>query len=148
MKKRHVFIIIGQSIVIVLFAVYAFVQQAAAQRAERDALAAQETAQQAQKEAEMQKKIAEQNAMEAMRQAEEARRQQKLNEDLRRSRWLINDSLVNQVSESRSDIAWVGTINVGEHKANKFRFRVCPVVGGESSAPRKCSERYHAARII
>lgn len=86
MKKRHVFIIIGQSIVIVLFAVYAFVQQAAAQRAERDALAAQETAQQAQKEAEMQKKIAEQNAMEAMRQAEEARRQQKLNEDLRRSR--------------------------------------------------------------
>lgn len=84
MKKKHLFIIIGQSVIIVLVVVYAFVQQTIAIEAERKALAAveeamrqREGAEAARAEAEKQRLAAEQHRMmadaartEAVRQAE------------------------------------------------------------------------------
>jgi flagellar basal body-associated protein FliL len=62
MKKKHLFIIIGQSVAILLVVVYAFVQQTVAKEAERRAMAAQQ-------EAEMQR-----NAAEAARKEAEVQR--------------------------------------------------------------------------
>lgn len=75
MKKKHLFIIIGQSVAIVLVVVYAFVQQTIAKEAERKAMAAQQeavmqrdAAEVARAEAEKQRIAAEAARMEADRQ--------------------------------------------------------------------------------
>jgi hypothetical protein len=75
MKRKHLFSIIGQSIIIVILFAYAMAQRVRAQAAEQDALAQHELAYQAQNEAEMQRKAAEESAKIAFRSAEEARRQ-------------------------------------------------------------------------
>jgi hypothetical protein len=82
MKKKHLFIIIGQSLAILLLVVYAFVQQTLAKEAKRLALATQQeaimqrdAAVAARAEAEKQRLAAEVARMEADRQrviAEEA----------------------------------------------------------------------------
>lgn len=82
MKKKHLFIIIGQSVAIVLLVVYAFVQQTVAKESQRQAEAAVEEAirqreagEAARAEAEKQRLFAEQARIEAERQraiAEEA----------------------------------------------------------------------------
>jgi hypothetical protein len=75
MKRKHLFIIIGQSIAILLVVVYAFVQQTLAKEAERRAMAAQQeavkqrdAAEAARAEAEKQHLFAEQARMEADKQ--------------------------------------------------------------------------------
>jgi predicted small secreted protein len=87
MKKKHLFIIIGQSIAIALLVVYALVQQTIAKEAERRALAAveeamrqREAAEVARAEAEKQHLFAEQARAEAERQralAEEAQKRKR-----------------------------------------------------------------------
>lgn len=68
MKTKHLIIIIGQSVMIILLAVYSFVQTVKAQAAERDALHQKEMAIAAQEEAKMQRIIADKNMEEAQRQ--------------------------------------------------------------------------------
>jgi hypothetical protein len=70
MKKKHLFIIIGQSIAILLLVVYAFVQQTIAKESQRaaeasqvEALKQQDAAEAARKEAEVQRLAAEQQRM-------------------------------------------------------------------------------------
>jgi predicted Holliday junction resolvase-like endonuclease len=82
MKKKHLAIIITQSVIILFLFVYSMTQRVKAQAAEREAVAHSEMARKAQEEAERQRMLAdrnqwmaEKNAEEAKRQAEEARRQ-------------------------------------------------------------------------
>jgi cytochrome c biogenesis factor len=82
MKKKHLAILISQSVAIIVLIVYARVQQIKAQAAEREALAQFEASFQSRTEAEKQREMAGKAQMEAEKQkamalasAEEARRQ-------------------------------------------------------------------------
>jgi hypothetical protein len=89
MKKKHLFIIIGQSVVILVVVVYAFVQQTLAKEAERKALAAErgavmqrDAAVAAMAEAEKQRLTAEQQRMMADAAHAEAVRQAKIADEM------------------------------------------------------------------
>lgn len=68
MKKKHFIIILGQSGIIVLMAIYSFLQTKKVQVAERDALYQKEMAMAAQEEAQNQRKLADRAMEEAQRQ--------------------------------------------------------------------------------
>ena len=72
MKRKHLIIIIAQSVVIILLVVYAFVQQSIAKAAQREAETQKEMALANRAEAEMQKLLAEKYAERAMRAEKEA----------------------------------------------------------------------------